>query len=255
MGASRVIRSVLLLALALAGPSAAADGTPLSVDELAEHMLGSASQPLRFNWRRMTAAPGVTGSSLVELNNFNSNRLGLMVRRPVFGLLGEVALSRVWTASTPSSKLLSLTPYRQAGRPSRWELDLNVHFPLAEGVVTAWPAFLPAAQLVFSASGGVRYLFYPRSVRGMSILDASTALVSPYLTDDELANLETVRNAGMQIDRARYALLVGFSTDVYFHQGLFFSPRVLLDIPLLSGADGDGVGFWWELSFAVGWAL
>jgi len=169
--------------------------------------------------------------------------------------MGELAVSRVWTASTPSSDLLSLTPYRQAGRPRRWELDLNASFPLAEGVVTAWPAFLPSSQLVLWATGGVRYLFYPGSVEGMPLLDASRALVSPYLSDPEVVNLEGLRNPGMQIDRARYSLLIGLSTDLYFHQGLFFSPRVLLGIPVLSGISGNGIGFWWELSFGAGWAF
>lgn len=243
-------------------PTEPKEGTDTSIDahrvpfeELNERMIGSTSQAVRFNWRKVIVGVGGTGSSLLELNNFGSNRLGIAVRRPMFGMMGELAITRVSTWSTPSSDLLALTPYRQAGRPSRYELDFNLAFPLAEGVVTAWPGWFPATQLVFSATGGARYLFYPGSWEGMTLLEGAAAAVSPYLNDAELANLEDDRNRGMQIDRARYGLLAGLQVDVYFHQGAYLTPRALIALPILSGLNSSAVGFWWELSFGLGWAF
>lgn len=275
-----MIRSVLITALLLGSGASQAEEAPrpppaetdaqaepkppvdtsidqhrIPFEELNERMIGSTSQAVRFNWRRVTVGVGATFSSLLELNNFGSNRLGVAVRRPLFGMMGELAITRVSTWSTPSSDLLSLTPYRQAGRPTRWELDFNLAFPLAEGVVTAWPGWFPATQLVFSATGGARYLFYPGSWEGMTLLEGSQALISPYLNEVELSNLESGRNPGMTIDRARYGLLAGLQVDVYFHQGAYLSPRALLGLPLLSGFGGDAVGFWWELSVGLGWAF
>lgn len=236
-------------------PDRSIDAHRIPFEELNERMIGSTSQSVRFNWRKVTVGVGGTGSSLLELNNFGSNRIGVAVRRPMFGMMGELAITRVSTWSTPSSDLLSLTPYRQAGRPSRYELDFNLAFPLAEGVVTAWPGWFPATQLVFSATGGARYLFYPGSWEGMTLLEASTALIAPYLNDIELENLEGARNRGMAIDRARYSLLAGLQVDVYFHQGAYLSPRALIALPILSGFGNNAIGFWWELSFGLGWAF
>jgi len=227
--------------------------TPLEV--LTERMLGAASQPVRFDWRNMRVGVGVTGSSLLELNNYQSARFGLIARRPVWGMMGEVGLTRVWTWHSFSSELLALTPYRQAGRPSRFELDVNLALPLAEGVATAWPDWFPATQLVFSANAGARYLFYPGSLKGLDLWEGARALISPQLWQQELQNLERQRLPAMQVDAGRFALLTGLSLDVYFHQGGFLSPRALIAVPLFSGFNGTGLGFWWELSLGMGWAF
>jgi hypothetical protein len=227
-----------------------------SIEELNERMIGSASQSVRYNWRKMNAGVAFALSSLLELNNFGSSRMGVAVRRPVWFLMGEVALTRVSTWGTDSSEKLSLTPYRQFARPSRFELDVNLAMPLAEGVVTAWPSFFPATQLVFSANAGFRYAVYPGSFGGLSFLETTTALIAPHLSPREIANLEPDRVPGMQIDTARYGVLVGLSVDVYFHQGLFLSPRAMINVPLLHGFQArGGLGWFWELSCGLGWAF
>ncbi|MCY1080759.1 hypothetical protein [Archangium lansingense] len=227
--------------------------TPL--DALTEREIGAASKSVRFDWRKSTIGFGLIGSELLERNNFGSTRLGLMARKPFGSFVGEVAITRAFTWGTDSTEKLALTPYRQHGRPSRFELDINVGYPLAEGVVTALPGFFPATELVFSANAGFRYLFYPGAMGGMKFQDVATSLLAPRLSDHELAQLESSRPGGMQIDPARYGLLAGLSVDVYFGSGGFLSPRAMMAVPLLGVVTGTGLGFWWELSLALGWTL
>ncbi|MEO1171215.1 MAG: hypothetical protein AAFX94_04070 [Myxococcota bacterium] len=216
--------------------------------ELVGRTLGSTSRPVSYDWRRSTVGFGVVGSQLTELNNFRSGRFGGTVRTPIGGMIGELSLSRVWTRSTDSSRSLAQTPFRQAGRPNRLELDVGLSLPLAEGIVTWWPSFVPAMEMVFSATASVRYLYYFEAQDGFGLRDRLSALFRPTLTDAELDNLEDARNAGMEVDRARVNALIGFTTDFYFSNGAFLTPRVMAGLPT-----GNGLGLWWELSFGLGW--
>jgi len=198
---------------------------------------------------------GILGSELLERNNFSSGRLGAFARTPLGNLMGEVAITGVFTSGSDSTDKLALTPYRQIGRPSRWELDVNLGIPVAEGVVTAWPGFFPATELVFSLDAGFRYLFYPRGFGGATFSQVAKAVLAPQLTQRELDKLERSRPGGMEIDTARYGLMAGASLDLYFHSGGFLSPRVLVAVPTLAPLTGTGLGWWWELSVALGWAL
>ena len=227
--------------------------TPFEV--LNERMIGTASRAVRFDWRQTRVGVGLVGSQLLELNNFRSARLGGFVRMPIKGFLGDIAITRVFTQGSDSTEKLALTPYRQSGRPSRFELDLNLGYPLAEGVATARPGFFPATELVFSANAGLRYLFYPGSLAGASFGETARSLFAPKLSALEVENLESTRLPGMQLDGARYSLLTGFSLDVYFQGGGFLSPRVLIALPLLSGVTDSRLGWWWELSLGAGWAF
>lgn len=227
--------------------------TPVEV--LTERMVGTASRAVRYDWRRSTVGFGVIGSELLERNNFGSTRLGLMARRPFGDFVGELAITRAFTWGTDSTQKLARTPYRQHGRPSRFELDVNVGYPIAEGVATAWPGFFPPTELVFSANAGFRYLFYPGAQGGMSFTDVITSSISPKLTAHELQRMEADRPGGMQIDTARYSVLTGLSLDVFFQTGGFISPRVMVAVPLLTPVNGTGLGWWWELSLALGWTL
>jgi hypothetical protein len=223
-------------------------------ETLSERMIGEASRSIRFDWRRKAAAVGVLGSQLLELNNFYSWRLGGFARTPLSSsLMSELAVNWVSTRGSDSTKKLALTPYRQSGRPSRLEVDLNFGFPLAEGVVTAWPGFFPATEMVFSLDAGFRYLYYPGELYGASFLDIAKAAFQPTLTDMEKTNLEKNRLPGMQVDPGRYNLLAGFSTDLYFQSGGFISPRVMLALPIFSGLNESGLQWWWELSLGLGW--
>lgn len=225
--------------------------TPL--EALTERMLGSASRAVRFDWRRKSAGLAIQGASLLELNSFSSAKVGAVARVPLAGLMAEVGFGGVLVLGSPSTEALSMTPYRQAGRASRFLLDLGLGYPLAEGVATLRPGFLPAAELVFSANVGFRYYFYPGALDGATPGEVTAAIFAPRLSAKELENLEPLRLPGMQLDDARYDLLAGFTLDVYFQPGLFFSPRVMLGLPLFAPGQGSSVGWWWELTMALGW--
>lgn len=216
--------------------------------------IGQTSRAVRFDWRRSTLGVAAHGSQLSELNTFRSGRFGLSLRTPVGDLMGELGLSYVQTRSTNSSRALAQTPFRQAGRPSRLELDLSASFPLAEGVVTALPAFVPPMEMVFSVTGSWRYAYYRGSQAGFGFGRRLGTLFRPALTDEELQNLEARRLGGMEIDRSRMALMVGFSNDIYFSSGVFVTPRAMLNVPLGALTDTN-LGFWWEIGLSAGWAF
>ena len=121
-------------------------------DVLAERAIGTTSRPVEFNWRRTQAQLALTGSYLVELNNFNAMRGGALLRLPSDKALVELGVTGVGVWDSPSSQLLALTPYRQPGHPDHVELDFAVGLPLAEGVVTTMPRFFPAVEMVFVAT-------------------------------------------------------------------------------------------------------
>ncbi|MCK5687806.1 hypothetical protein KAI87_00985 [Myxococcota bacterium] len=225
------------------------------IDVLNERMIGSASKPIRFDWRKTTLGVSALGSQLAELNNFDSLRAGGALRMPVSGLITELGLAHVWTWDTASSRSLALTPYRQAGRPSRYEVDLSVGFPMAEGVVTAWPGFFPATEMVFVAWADFRYLVYPHSFSGLRWNEVAGALLSPSLGSKELENIEDERLSSMEIDPARYGIMAGFSTEIYFQTGFYFSPKVLMAVPLLNPMTGTKLIGWWDITLALGFSL
>lgn len=224
-------------------------------DVLVERAIGTASQPVEFNWRRSRVQVAGVGSQYFELNNFNSLRAGGLVRFPTQGLIVELGVGRVWVWDTPSSELLALMPYRQPGRPRRIEIDASVGYPIAEGVVTTMPRWFPAAQMVFSAYGGLRYALYPTSFTGLRAREVGAALINPALTEEQIDNLEDKRLDAMQVDPARYHTLIGFGNDIYLKQGVFISPRVMMAIPLISAAAGTQLYFWGDLSLTIGIAL
>jgi hypothetical protein len=233
--------------------------TPLPL--LQERFVGVASRATRFDWRATTGMVGLVGSELIERNNFASVRLGVLGRKAVGDLVVEGALTWADSFPTTSSSLIALTPYRQAGRPARAELEMNVAYPLAEAVTTASPWFVPPAEVVVSAVGGARYLLYPQlffAERPQSDLpvglDTAASVVSPVLTDGDVLVLEEFAAPGMAIDRARVQVLVGVNTDVYFRPGVFVSPRALLAVPLLAPFSSTSLGWWWEMSAVVGYA-
>ena len=269
-----MIHSVLRLALALHGAPALADEPVSAAEEeteeeeedplapyrlpladLVQRTIGTVTKPVAFDWRQTKVQVAATGSQLFELNNFNSIRGGAMARFPSGGMITELGLSYVKTWDTPSSELLALTPYRQPGRPSRLEIDLTLALPLAEGVVTAAPRFLPAAQLVFNAYATFRYSLYTGGFKHMKAGKVLGAIFAPALTDAELDNLERYRLDAMQVDTGRYELLIGLGNDLYFKQGLFISPRAMFSLPLLATVSQSHLLFWADFSLALGVAF
>lgn len=227
--------------------------TPTPFDALNERLLGAASRAVRFDWRSKTVGVGATLSSILELNNFASAKIGAFAKFPMGDFLVELAFSRTIVWGSESTGMLAQTPYRQAGRPNRFELDINVEYVLAEGVVTPRPTFIPPAQLVFSATAGARYFLYTEIFKGLDGGEVALAIINPSMSQKEIDNLEVSRLPGMAIDRARITLLLGVNLDIYFRPGLFVSPRVMIS-PVFVGNPGS-VASWWELNVRVGWML
>ncbi len=236
------------------------DEDPLSrhrtrFDLLAERTIGTASKPVAFNWRRTKVQVAATGSFPFELNNFNTLRAGGLLRLPSRRSIFEIGVlwAEVW--DTTSSDLLALTPYRQPGRPSRLELDFTLAYPLAEGVVTASPRIFPSVQMVFNGYAELRYMVHPTGWGGMRPGQVIGAILSPSLTDIEVDNLNDHRLQAMQTDRGRYGLMVGFGNDLYFEQGIFVSPRLMMAVPILAPVSQTELLVWADFNLAIGVAF
>jgi hypothetical protein len=227
--------------------------TPFGV--LVERTIGTTSRPVEFDWRRTTVHVAASGDHLFELNNFNSLRAGGLVRSPAGGGIVELGLGWVWVWDTPSSEQLAYTPYRQPGRPERLELELNLGYPLAEGVVTVAPRFFPAVEMVFTAYAGLGYHIYPGTMKGKRPREFATAIFSPMLTESELELLEERRLDAMQVDTGRYGLFLGVGDELYFRQGVFVAPRVMFAVPVLAPASGSELLFQADLSLNLGVAF
>lgn len=248
--------------------AASVDGYHASVERLTEHFLGTASRPVRFDWRRSSFAVGVLGSELIERNNYGSFRLGGVARSAFQDIMVEVAVSYVSVLSTTSSDQLALTPYVQAGRPPRFEIDLNASYPIAEAPVTPIIDLIPPAELVLFATVGGRYLLYPQAVVGdrawenqdtwtdiATWRDIGFGLAAPSLTEEDRLVIERDKLGGMLLDSARVHSLAGLTLDIYFQPGIVISPRGLLAVPILAPVSGTQLGFWWEISLAMGYAF
>ncbi len=224
-------------------------------EALAEANIGQTSRRIRFDWRRTSAHYGVVGAFPLELNNFSSRSASFLIRWPNETSILELGLGHQWVNGSPSTRRLSLTPYRQAGKPERFEVDLGFVYPLAEGIVTAWPSWMPATELVLNARMHFRYLVYPAAFRGLSFRDSLVSLVSSTLSDREISNLEEERLPAMDIDPARYTVLFGLGDDLYFNSGFFVGHRVLMNVPLVNIINASKLGFWFEFAFTMGFAL
>jgi len=226
---------------------------PFSV--IADRAIGTTSVPVEFDWRRTKVQVGAYGSFLSELNNFNSLRGGALGRFPSKGVIWEVGVSYVSVRDTSATRDLALTPYRQAGRPKRAELDFGVGIPLAEGVVTTQPRWFPAVQMVLNGYIDLRYRIYPSGYRGLTLGQVARSVVNPQLSPEERNNLEDARLQAMTVDRERFGLLLGIGNDFYFKPGLFLSPRVMFSVPLMAGVTETQLLWWSDAQLAVGAAF
>jgi hypothetical protein len=232
---------------------AAALRTPIQA--MNEHFLGTASRAVRFDWRRSPVTFGLDISEVVERNTFGQWRVGALGRKAFDDLIVEVGVHLYQAYDTPSSQTLALTPFRQAGRPNHLELDVNVGYAVAEGVVTPLASFIPPAELALVAVGGVRYLGYYQTFVDRKLQDIGLALVSPQLSTSELDQIEATAPGAMLVDPARLHTVAGLALDVYFQPGFYFSPRALVTVPVLVPVTASQLGFFWELSIVAGYAL
>lgn len=259
----RVLQLLLLLPVFAyaADEEAPSDDAAKTVSEarepfasLVDQVIGDAFRPLVFDWRRKSLLLSLQAGQIAELNNFESRRYGLELTFPTSSMLVGFTFARVETSATSSSRLIARTPYRQAGRPSRFEFDTGIAIPLAEGIVTQRFNFIPAAHLLLTATGKMRYLYYPDSGKGYTGQQAVTRLFSKMLSNKEQENIEKHRLEGMKLDRARYNALAGVRIEMFFRSGLFLYNQTQLNIPYQFN-DEDGLGAWWDLSLGFGYGF
>ncbi|MEM6731884.1 MAG: hypothetical protein AAF658_10030, partial [Myxococcota bacterium] len=103
------------------------EGYRLPFEKLLARSIGTTSRAVRFDWRDSPFGLAAQAGQLSELNTFRSGRYGLLLRVPLGGtVIGEFGAAYARTTSTASSRSLALTPFRQAGRPSRFEFEGRV---------------------------------------------------------------------------------------------------------------------------------
>jgi hypothetical protein len=101
---------------------------------LVEEILSETTDPHRYDWRRTSLQIEGGYAFTTEANSFESGGYGVGVARSIgTSFLGRLAWRHVETKTTPSAKLLSLTPFSQAAQPSRDEFLVGVGYPILEG--------------------------------------------------------------------------------------------------------------------------
>jgi hypothetical protein len=109
--------------------------------------------------------------------------------------------------------------------------------------------------LALVGEAGLGYPAYPEGMLGRPLQEVGLDLATPQLSEAERERIEPKTPGGMLLDSARYHTMAGLSLDVYFQPGVFISPRALVAVPLLTPVTASGLGFWWELSLSIGYAL
>ncbi|NBW82094.1 hypothetical protein EBR21_10125, partial [bacterium] len=179
--------------------------------ELIERTLGVAGKPVRFDWRHRSQLYFLDVGQPVEYNNFETGRVAASVFFPSSDVSFGFGVAKVSVSSTPSTDAIALMPYRQLGRPGRWEMQAGAFYPVAEGVVTFRQPMLPAAQMVFSLAADVRYLIYPSLFSTSDIKGGLKSMLSTTLSSSQLDTLTNTAPPGMRVDPGKVNLLAGFN--------------------------------------------
>lgn len=231
---------------------------------LVARTVGTTARPLIYDWRSQSCLLSIEAGPVIDLNTFESYHTGISCTIPRENTWISLGISRVWTLETDNSKILDRTPYRQVGRPSRYEIRSTFGLPVAEGIVTVMPSWLPAWDMVFSLQTSLHYLIYPESFSGLkgNFLDkVSKVFLSRSLSADEASAVQQSAPQSLLVDPSRLNILFGSSLHVFVQGGWFNRVQVEVGTPLLRAApDSDGnqpasdISYWWEWSFGVGYA-
>lgn len=247
-----MIRKISLFLLAFLCPSvalSAEDVVPFPA--LVERTVGVAGKSVRFDWRKKKNLIFVNVGQPVEYNNFETYRTAAAVQFPAENLTLGFGLAKAFVFSTASADAIALMPYRQAGRPERWELELSGFYPVAEGVVTFRPDFMPAAQMVFSLAADVRYMVYPSLFSGQDFSNGFKSLIATRLSEADKDKLSPSAPAAMKIDSAKISVLTGFNLHLYTSGGLIVSSKAMLALSIL----GTAMPRHADLTLGLGYAL
>lgn len=226
--------------------------TPL--DDILKSQVGSVARASVYLWRQKTLLLSFDAGQLVEMNAFESKKFALMARFPGESMTFQLGLSRIFVAGTDATDALELTPYRQAGRPSRYELDSGIDLTISEGVANQLFDFYPLGQMVLSFQARLRYLIYPTTSKKGAFKDKMRSLFAVELSDEDFDDLSRTAPAGMAVERGRLNALVGLRFDHYAVSGFSLNANLLLALPLRV-SDNDELKSWWEMAVGVGYGL
>lgn len=247
-----MIREKYLLFLALVCSSVAvAAEKSVPFPALVERAIGVAGKSVRFDWRKKSHLVFANVGQPVEYNNFETHRVAAAIQFPSDNLTWGLGLARALVSSTPSADAIALMPYRQAGRPERWELELGGFYPVAEGVVTFRPDFMPAAQMVFSLAADVRYMIYTSLLSGQSVSSGIKSVIATRLSNSDKDRLSSSAPTAMKIDSAKTTVLTGFNLHLYTAGGFIVNSKAMLALSLL----GTSLPKHADMTLGIGYAL
>lgn len=154
---------------------------------LVEEVLATGPTPKTWDWRHDTLVLDLGYTVINEKNSFQSFSSSVGISRPLNeSWLMRLALRQVKTEATPSSELLGLTPFSQAGLPSRKELLLGVGYTLLDGRSAApWSPRITDLGHALYLLGGLQYHLYenkdPEPLSGMRALYPTLAAEGGFL--------------------------------------------------------------------------
>jgi hypothetical protein len=202
--------------------------------------IGQSTRPSVYDWRKSTWTLEVSGAQIVEYNTFESRKFGLKARSAFNATYLTLAWHLVQTNTTAASEVISKTPYRQAGRPSRHEVTLGVEMALAEGISTWLPSFLPESQMILFVTADLTLVHYPKAWAQNQGIEKLSSLIKPTLSEAEINSLSQSRPAGMAVNTSRYFTGLGTRLDLMAANGFFATSSLSVLLPILKGDNALG---------------
>lgn len=235
--------------------SASREPSP-TLDDIVKSQVGSVARASVYRWRQKSVLISLTAGQLVEMNAFESTKYAIVMRFPGETVTMQLGLARILVANTDATRELAATPYRQAGRPSRFEADFGLETPLSEGVANQLFEFYPLGQMVVSAQARLRYLVYPEVAKSKGgAREVMQSWFATALSDDDVEALSRNTPKAMAIDRGRLNLLGGLRFEHFASSGLAFHADLLLAAPISDSNNAKGLGAWWEMTGGVGFGF
>ncbi|HYX32890.1 MAG TPA: hypothetical protein VE954_07230 [Oligoflexus sp.] len=221
------------------------------LETLLERSIGYAKRPSVVEWRKKNLILNVEMGQFIEYNNFDTSSWGFNLRFPSESFLVKSAVLKVETEATEASQQIAKTPFQQAGRPSRWEWQNGIEFPVLEGIGNQLFSFIPTSQCVLSAVAQLNLNIYPKIAS--SPMDMLKGLYQTRLSADEIRRLQEDAPASMRILRSRHNVGVGLQWDNYYKSGISWNTRFMYERPVTSL--DDKMKAWYSVTFGAGYAF
>ncbi len=246
-----LILSLLFAPTAKSSEKASILDQKVPLETLLERSIAYAKRPSIVEWRKKAIILNLEMGQFIEYNNFDSSSWGLNLRFPFESFLVKSAVLKVVTDATEASQQVAKTPFQQAGRPSRWEWQNGIEFPVLEGIGNQLFSFIPTSQCVLSAVAQLNLNIYPKIAS--SPMDMLKGLYQTRLSTDQIKSLQEDAPASMRILRSRHNLGVGLQWDNYYKSGMSWNTRFMYERPVISL--DDKMTAWYSVMFGAGYAF